>query len=109
MKKRLFSRLVDYVRLIRVSNWLKNVFVFVPLVFSKQLFGKENFLAAVAGFFIFSLASSLVYVINDISDSAENSAHPVKRDRPIANGSIKKLSAYLFASVLALIVFFTSV
>ncbi len=108
MKKQLFSRLGDYLKLIRVSNWLKNIFLFVPLIFSKQLLNKTNFLTVVAGFFIFSLASSLVYIINDISDSAEDSVHPAKRNRPIANGSIRKLPAGLFAAILAVIVFLTS-
>ncbi|MCL4548712.1 MAG: hypothetical protein M1495_09100 [Bacteroidetes bacterium] len=60
----MFSKSVGYLKLIRVSNWFKNIFVFVPLVFSKSLFGRDYFLAVVAAFFIFSFASSLVYVIN---------------------------------------------
>ena len=105
----MFSKAVGYLKLIRVSNWFKNVFVFVPLVFSKLLFGRDYFVTVVAAFFIFSLASSLVYVINDILDADEDSAHPVKRNRPIANGTIKKSSAYLFAFVLAAIIFLTSI
>lgn len=105
----MFSRLVEYAKLIRVSNWLKNIFVFVPLVFSKHLFDKEYFLAVVASFFIFSLASSSVYIINDIFDANEDALHPVKRNRPIANGSIKKSSAYLFAVVLAALILVSSI
>ncbi|MCL6099444.1 MAG: hypothetical protein M1391_12805 [Bacteroidetes bacterium] len=60
----MFSKSVGYLKLIRVSNWFKNIFVFVPLVFSKSLFDRDYFLTAVAAFFIFSFASSLVYVIN---------------------------------------------
>ena len=105
----MFSKAVGYLKLIRVSNWFKNVFVFVPLVFSKSLFGRDYFVTVAAAFFIFSFASSLVYVINDILDADEDSAHPVKRSRPIANGTIKKSSAYWFAFLLAAIVFFTSI
>lgn len=107
MKKPLSSKFFNYIKLLRIFDWLKNIFVFVPLVFSKLLFTGEYFPTVVAGFFIFSLASSIVYIFNDITDAENDSAHPFKRNRPIANGSIRRSSAYLFTLALTVILFFS--
>lgn len=74
--------------LIRPRQWVKNLFLFAPLIFSKHLF-EEGFLATEAlGFVVFCLLSSTVYVINDIADREADKLHPVKRSRPIASGHI---------------------
>ena len=77
-----------YFRLLRPSQWIKNVFVFAPLVFSKHLFDPLVFFAAFKGFIAFSIVSSAVYVFNDIFDKDADAAHPVKKNRPIASGAV---------------------
>lgn len=95
MKKPLFSKLKNFVSLIRISQWIKNLFVFVPLIFSKSFFS-EKLILSVEAFFIFSIASSISYIINDIFDIETDKVHPKKKERPIASGKVSKLQAIFF-------------
>lgn len=92
--------MIEYLKLIRIPNWFKNVFVFVPLVFSKHLFEVSYLQNAIYSFLVFSLASSFVYIINDIFDAERDSIHPIKKNRPIAKGTIKKKNALIFAVII---------
>lgn len=94
----------DYLKLIRVPHWIKNFFVFVPLLFSLHLFDKDYFLLSLKAFVVFSLASSFVYVVNDLIDIEADKAHPKKKNRPLPSGRIKKSSALILAIVLLLVV-----
>jgi hypothetical protein len=96
---------MKFFRLIRVHQWIKNFFVFVPLLFSLHLFESNYFLQALASFFVFCLASSAIYVINDIVDVEADRAHPVKKERPLPSGQITIQSAVIIASLLLVIVF----
>lgn len=97
----------DYLKLIRVPQWIKNFFVFVPLLFSLHLFDKDYFFTSLNAFIVFSLASSFVYVVNDMIDIEADKAHPKKKNRPLPSGRIKKSSALILAIVLLLIVLFS--
>lgn len=70
----------------RIRQWLKNTFIFIPLVFDRQLFIPESFIRTLIGFFVFCFLSSTVYIINDIFDAEADRVHPKKRLRPIASG-----------------------
>jgi len=94
----------EYLKLIRIPQWIKNFFVFVPLLFSLHLFDKNYFILSLKAFVVFSLASSFVYVINDIIDIEADRAHPKKKNRPLASGRIKKSSAIILAIILLLVV-----
>jgi 4-hydroxybenzoate polyprenyltransferase len=98
-------KLFKFLRLIRVHQWIKNVFVFVPLLFSQHLFNNEYFLTTLLAFFVFCLASSAIYVINDLVDIEADRAHPRKKDRPLPSGAISKSTAVITASLLLVIVF----
>jgi len=93
----------NYFKLLRVPQWIKNFFVFVPLVFSQHLFEKNYFLLVLAGFAIFCLSSSIVYIFNDIIDIERDKVHPVKKFRPIASGNISSRNAFISAFFLILI------
>jgi 4-hydroxybenzoate polyprenyltransferase len=93
--------LKDYLRLIRIPQWIKNTFLFVPLLFSLNLFEFSFLGKTIAGFFIFCFTSSIVYIVNDINDVEADKAHPVKKNRPIAAGKIQIKNAYLLAGILA--------
>ena len=87
-----------FLRIMRPSHWSKNVFVFAALVFGQRLSGSpEEVLAAVSsaigGFVCFCLASSAVYIFNDIVDRSSDRLHPEKRHRPIASGAVGVSSA----------------
>ncbi|MHA6697529.1 decaprenyl-phosphate phosphoribosyltransferase [Chryseobacterium sp. A301] len=96
-------------RLLRVEQWVKNLFVFLPLFFSGNIFDLRLVLYSVFAFVLFSLAASSVYIVNDYSDIESDRRHPVKRHRPLASGAISKSKARgiliaLIALVLLLLV-----
>ncbi|MGK9369532.1 decaprenyl-phosphate phosphoribosyltransferase [Melioribacter sp. Ez-97] len=97
------DKLGQYLRLIRIKSWIKNLFVFVPLVFSKNLFEPASLTGSIMAFLAFSLASALVYVINDYFDVEYDRLHPVKKHRPIASGKVSGKEAITIAIVLALL------
>jgi 4-hydroxybenzoate polyprenyltransferase len=72
----------------RPRQWTKNAFVYAALVFDQQFFHLEAFLRTTAGFFLFCLVSSAVYIFNDIADVESDRQHPDKRRRPIASGRL---------------------
>ena len=78
----------DYIRLMRPSHWVKNAFVFAPLVFGKALTDPDRVEGAMIAFGAFCLVSSAVYILNDIADRHADAEHPKKRFRPIASGRI---------------------
>lgn len=82
------ATLRDRIRLMRPSHWLKNVFVFAPLVFGKALTDTDRVEAALVTFGAFCLVSSAVYILNDIADRHADAEHPKKRFRPIASGRV---------------------
>lgn len=92
-------------RLIRVHQWIKNLFVFVPLLFSLHLFELYYFLDALSAFLVFCLASSAIYVINDIVDIEADKAHPIKKNRPLPSGQVTVQSAIIIATLLLILVF----
>ena len=88
------------IRLLRPRQWSKNLLVFAAAIFANQIFmGRSAGLAALA-FIAFCLASSSVYVINDLVDAERDRQHPRKRLRPIAAGEISPRAAVRIAVVL---------
>lgn len=87
---------MPYLKLLRPQQWVKNVFVFAGLVFGKKLTGPHalhDVLLTVLGFACLCLASSAVYVLNDLHDREEDRLHPRKKNRPIASGQVAVPSA----------------
>lgn len=72
---------------------MKNLFVFVPLFFSGNITNTDLLSKSVFAFIIFSLAASVVYILNDYNDIEADSKHPEKRRRPLASGAISKTKA----------------
>lgn len=72
----------------RPKQWPKNGFLFAGLIFDQQLFHPQAFLRTLAGFVLFCLLSSTVYIINDLADVEADRQHPKKRFRPIAAGTL---------------------
>jgi len=82
------TRLTDYLRAIRVHQWLKNLLIFIPMLAAHQLENIQLWTEALLGFLSFSLCASAVYLLNDISDIEGDRQHPRKRLRPFASGLI---------------------
>ncbi|GAB4402240.1 MAG: decaprenyl-phosphate phosphoribosyltransferase [Anaerolineales bacterium] len=91
------------IKSMRPKQWTKNVFVWAALVFDRKLFQTQYLLPTLAGFAIFCLLSSAVYLINDLVDIERDRLHPVKRNRPLASGQLRKSTAVI-AAVLIIVV-----
>lgn len=97
----------------RPLQWLKNVVLFAPLIFSGLLFDPQSsdvpyFVTTLIAFLVFCLLTSSTYFINDILDIKADQAHPFKRKRPIASGALPTKLAWLIAIVGLIIVFAVS-
>lgn len=95
------SRLLDYLRVLRPHQWLKNVLVFLPMLAAHQL-DLLTLSQAVLAFVAFSLVASATYVLNDLLDLPNDRAHPRKCRRPFASGAVRLIHGTWMAPVLAL-------
>ncbi|MGU9938963.1 UbiA prenyltransferase family protein [Empedobacter brevis] len=90
----------NYLKLMRVNQWVKNLFVFLPVFFSGKLFDVGLFIESFYGFLIFSFVASSIYIINDYVDIEKDKKHPEKKNRPLASGKISKKNALVLFFVL---------
>ncbi len=93
---------LELLKLLRPYQWIKNGFVFVGILFSgvSDDWGlRISVLLAAAGF---CLMSSCVYILNDVFDRKADQAHPLKRARPLASGSVGLGPAFALAFVCAM-------
>lgn len=90
-----------WARLLRIKHWVKNLLVFLPIVFAGRLVDVTSLVTCLLAFLCFCLASSAVYAINDLNDMEVDRAHPRKQTRPLASGEIKRGPAIATAVVLA--------
>ncbi len=98
--------LTALIKTMRPRQWVtKNIFIFAALVADRQLFKPEAFLRTLAGFALFSLISSCVYIINDLADVEADRQHPEKKNRPIASGKLPVSVAITAAVVFVIITF----
>ncbi len=95
---------IQIIKLIRIPQWIKNFFVFVPLVFSLNIFNEKFLITSLIGFFAFCLTSSMIYIINDIIDADADRAHPRKKNRPIAARTISPKQGILVTVIFGIAV-----
>ncbi|RLC99980.1 MAG: decaprenyl-phosphate phosphoribosyltransferase [Chloroflexi bacterium] len=91
--------LAGLIKTMRPRQWVKNIFVFAPLVFDVKLFNLRYLAQTVAGFVLLCLISGTVYIINDLVDIEKDRQHPKKRKRPLASGQVGA-SAVTVAAIL---------
>lgn len=84
----------------RPHQWVKNLFVLLPVVFAKGLLDPGEVLRSLGAFASFCLAASSIYVLNDLHDVEADRVHPKKRNRPIASGAVSEHSAKILIVVL---------
>jgi 4-hydroxybenzoate polyprenyltransferase len=89
----------------RPRQWPKNVFLLAGLVFDGQLTNPRALSITLLGFVLFCLVSSLVYIINDLTDIETDRLHPTKQKRPLASGQLSKKTAVITVVVLFIIIF----
>ena len=92
--------------IIRPKQYIKNIFILLPLFFAGQITNMELLVNALVAFVAFSLSASAVYILNDYKDIKEDRKHPKKKFRPLASGSISKNIA-LSLMIILLIIGFT--
>lgn len=97
---------LDLLLLLRPKQWIKNLFVFAPLVFSGSFENFDSVVDAIIATVLFCVASSVVYIINDYHDIEKDRLHPTKsKTRPLASGAVSKSAAIVLLLVLASILF----
>lgn len=95
--------LKEYIKLMRVKQYIKNLFVVAALIFSNKLLDINAIYNTTIAFISFCLISSSVYVLNDIVDIEKDKLHPKKCKRPLASGAISKTSALILLLLLFMI------
>lgn len=96
--------MIHYLLLLRPKEWIKNLFLFIPLFFAGKFFDPPLFFNVLIGFFVFCLIASAVYILNDIKDIELDKSHPVKKYRVLSSG---KLSVNKAVVILILLVIFS--
>ena len=79
-------------KLLRLQQWAKNALVFVAMVTAHH-FDLVSIAQGVCAFFAFSLAASSIYIVNDLVDINADRAHPTKKGRPLAAGTVSLMQA----------------
>ncbi len=103
----LTDRLIGLVKLMRPKQWVKNGFVFAPLVFSGQMLNPDALMYAFLATLLFCVASSATYVVNDINDIDFDRQHLKKsKSRPLASGLVSKSSSSVLLVSLYLVLVF---
>ena len=102
------EKIKNYLKLIRVKHYIKNVLIFVPLIFSGLYNNLFNLYITILGFILFSLSSSIIYVINDICDIDKDKLHEIKKNRPLPSGKVSIKEAYSIILILFICFIFLS-
>jgi len=85
----------------RPRQWLKNLAVYVTIIFTGQFFDPQQFTNTTLAFISFCLLSSSNYIANDVLDSSKDRKHPFKKFRPVASGLLPAPIALSVAVIFA--------
>ena len=93
----------NILRLIRPKQWIKNMFVFIPMFFAGELFDLHSLCLCAVTFLAYSFMASSIYCYNDIVDADADRRHPVKCHRPVASGVVSVRLAYTLMVLMAVL------
>jgi len=93
---------VQYISLLRPHQYIKNLFIFLPIFFGLKGLEIPLIGQLIITFIAFSSVASAVYILNDLLDIKHDQAHPVKKNRPIASGAVSPRNAVVIGALLAL-------
>ncbi|MBN1331492.1 decaprenyl-phosphate phosphoribosyltransferase [Candidatus Dojkabacteria bacterium] len=99
------AKIIYRIKLLRPHQYLKNLFIFLPLFFAADIFEINLLIKAGVAFIAFSLTASACYVFNDYLDIEADRKHPKKKKRPLASGKISKKEARIYMAILPVIGF----
>lgn len=91
----------ETIKLLRIHQYIKNLFIFMPLIFSFSYTSAQNNINSLVAFVLFSLMASAIYILNDLLDVEEDKKHPTKRFRPIASQKVSTNRAKLLILTLS--------
>ena len=103
--------MIDLLKTLRFKHWIKNLIIILPLFFSGKLFYSSIYTweTLIKTIVSFCLSSTMIYIINDLTDIESDQKHPVKSNRPIASGLVsyrKAIITLIFISLLNCLVLF---
>ena len=84
----------------RISQWTKNILIFLPALLAHQLNNNSILFSSLITFLSFSLTASAIYILNDLLDISADQHHPRKRNRPFANGNLQLIQGIYFIPIL---------
>lgn len=97
------GRIVALFMAMRPKQWIKNLALFVGIVFAQRLLTVASLERAMLAFAAFCMASSIIYLLNDLLDLENDRQHPTKRNRPLASGRLPISWAIILMGVLVLV------
>lgn len=92
---------IQFIKLIRIHHWSKNLLIFIPLLVSPEIINLYSWQTLMIAFFAFSFCASTTYIINDILDKGNDRNHPRKKNRPIASAFFNIYEGVFFAILMA--------
>lgn len=103
------QKIKSIIKLLRPKHSVKNLLIFLPLIFGLKHLSLQDFRSSVAGFFVFCFVASSIYIINDYKDIEKDRLHPVKKNRPLASGAVTKNEALITLIILLFLAIITSI
>lgn len=97
------QKIKNIIKLLRPKHSIKNLLIFLPLIFGLRNLTLQDFRSSIAGFFVFCLVASSIYIINDYKDIEKDRLHPVKKYRPLASGAVTRKEAWITLIVLLIL------
>jgi 4-hydroxybenzoate polyprenyltransferase len=98
------DQVIGLIKLMRPKQWVKNGFVFAPLLFAGELLNANAVAQTAMAALFFCIASSATYIVNDLHDIELDRQHPKKsKSRPLASGIVTPTAALVLLAALYLI------
>lgn len=100
-KRTFLGEMQGLTKLVRPKQWVKNSFVFAPLIFASEFLHLDSIYSTLLAAFLFCLAASAVYIVNDLKDIEKDRIHPEKsKKRPLASSQVSPQSAIILLILL---------
>ena len=103
-KRKFLGEMQGLIKLVRPKQWVKNSFVFAPLIFAGEFLHPDSVYSTLLAAFLFCIAASAVYIVNDLKDIEKDRIHPEEcKKRPLASGQVSPQSAIILLILLYIV------